>query len=989
MLNASDSDVISPDGAAMCGPARASHDRRESTTSSLVSEDEFYDCKSQLNSAKPSLDAMVSVGETRAENTTESPTESEKEKTENADRGPQQQQQQQRYRSLTNSRVPKGSSSPTETGISGAANVPPTPTTLRRSATASEKHGAQSRARNKSGGSANSLIEERARRAVKAMAEACTTGITVREADERRTRAFNRLLVGSRRGSAQLDGASARSLSPGPDGQRSSSNDNLSMRQKLRQNAIHPVASHSRIASIGRKGDLQTENDSEGVDQSQPLAESTAVAGFDAGADVSAGPSIPKAATMSPLAGDGDSRTLSMTSDRKAMAIARSASLEARVDRKTRESLAQWLVCFATVQFDVDQGPMLNLLYPHVHFSESERAAICFSSMPDSTIYELYDSAYTFHFRIDPVRLGLPKDQIFLYGHVFFRQKRDPLMRRGGFQRSVVVISHLPYHGLFSRMVHMLGPLYFDLGTAILEAAAHNVSSWPRPSADGAYELPFLGTALSVEIPARDASQLLETSKFPLDRFDPGEHILASVTFDGLFRSFRDALEDLWTCWELMILGESLVVLADTPSRCSEAIVGLVDIIFPITYCGDYRPYFTIQDPDFRAVVSKTHVPPNTVVGVSNPFFSEALSHWPHKLFLGTSGRMTQMHGASARKARAFGDGGAGNSSSGGNGNGSGNGSGKGNVEMGSGSMGVGVGAGPGQASAGGRGIKQGLQSKYKCAVSKDRLFAEHLLDALNTGKQPPWMINNMLRRYFIDLTVQFLAPLNRYLSTLIPQVHSSTAIPMHSRDRQRAAPWSMSRRQEAKGPAFATAAATTGSSSGVLQSELTWFTAPGNLRPWRTDDFMASLASLGISPQLSSRHTAASAADVFASVFSASSSDDPGSVAGGSSNGSQHAATSASASASMSALTSASASATASAITSTSASASASTAGFSLWKSKKNGAKKLSDEWQQLYTRFLKCGNFATWLARRTDEAQRALLARFRQEVCRGDVHA
>ncbi|KAJ2316856.1 hypothetical protein GGI00_006913, partial [Coemansia sp. RSA 2681] len=320
-----------------------------------------------------------------------------------------------------------------------------------------------------------------------------------------------------------------------------------------------------------------------------------------------------------------------------------------------------------------------------------------------------------------------------------------------------------------------------------------------------------------------NASQLLETSKFPLDRFDPGEHILASVTCDGLFRSFRDTLDDLWVCWELMILGEPLVVLADTPSRCSEAVVGLVDIIFPITYCGDYRPYFTIQDPDFRAIVSKTHVPTNTVVGVSNPFFSEALSHWPHKLYLGTSGRMAQMHGAALRGI---------GSSSGGGGSGGGSGSAK-------------TGASNAASASGSpsSGSRQGLQSKYKCAVSKDRPFAEHLLNSLKTGKQSPWMVNNMLRRYFIDLTVQFLAPLNRYFSTLIPQVHSAVAIPL-ARAEARAAP--------APAPAPA----------GLATNALSWFSPPSALRPWRTDDFMASLASLGISPQLSSRHSTTKAAD-------------------------------------------------------------------------------------------------------------------------------
>ncbi|KAJ2361249.1 hypothetical protein IW150_007291, partial [Coemansia sp. RSA 2607] len=371
-------------------------------------------------------------------------------------------------------------------------------------------------------------------------------------------------------------------------------------------------------------------------------------------------------------------------------------------------------------------------------------------------------------------------------------------------------------------MAHMLGPLYFDLGAAILEAAAHNVAAWPAPHAGAAYELPFLGTALAVELPPRDAGQLLETSGFPLARFDPGEHILASVTCDGLLRSFRDALDDLWPCWELMLLAEPLVVLADTPARCSEAIVGLVDIIFPITYCGDYRPYFTIQDPDFRAVVSKTHVPPNTVVGVSNPFFSEALSHWPNKLFLGSSGRMAQMHGASGSAASS-----------------------------GGGDAATAAGSRPAGAAAV---IKQGLQTKHRCTVAKDRPFAEQLLTALRTGRQPPWVVNNMLRRYFNDLTVQFLAPLNRYFSTLIPQVLSSTAIPTHARARPRQSPWS------------------TAAPGGVLQTELSWFVPPPNLRPWRTDDFMASLASFGISPQLTSRHSTPVAADVFASVFSSSS---------------------------------------------------------------------------------------------------------------------
>ncbi|KAJ2292619.1 hypothetical protein IWW55_005815, partial [Coemansia sp. RSA 2706] len=386
--------------------------------------------------------------------------------------------------------------------------------------------------------------------------------------------------------------------------------------------------------------------------------------------------------------------------------------------------------------------------------------------------------------------------------------------------------------------------------------------------------LPFLGSALSVELPARDASQLLETSRFPLERFDPGEHIMAGVACDGLLRSFRDALDDLWGCWELMILGESLVVLADSPSRCAEAIVGLVDVIFPIRYCGDWRPYFTIQDPDLRAIVSKTRVPPNTVVGVSNPFFSEALGHWPHKLFLGSSERMAQMVGRA------------------------------------------------GEASSATSPARPGLQTKRRPAVAPDRAFMEQLRSSLRTGRQTPWAANNALRRHFMGLTAQFLSPLDRYFATLIPTVRSSTAIPARE-----TAAWM--RRRSASAPA----------DSDCVES-LSWFAAPGPLRPWRTDDFMASLASLGISPQLAGRGQATTAADVLASVFSGSGSSS-GAVAGSSDTP----------------------------------------------RRARHG--RVSDEWQQLYGQFLTCGNFATWLAHRTEEAQRAVQARFQAELERGDMHA
>ncbi|KAJ1942013.1 hypothetical protein EC988_006607, partial [Linderina pennispora] len=210
-----------------------------------------------------------------------------------------------------------------------------------------------------------------------------------------------------------------------------------------------------------------------------------------------------------------------------------------------------------------------------------------------------------------------------------------------------------------------------------------------------------------------------------------------------------------------------------------------------------------------------------------------------------------------------------------------------------------------------------------------------------------------------------FLAPLNRYFSTLIPQVVSATVIPVSgSGGAGKTAPWHRGHR---KGQSS--------SIGGMVSSpdSLSWFAAPAALRPWRTGDFMTSLTTLGISPQLSHGNKSATPANVIVSGFSGSSAN--GSNSG---TGSSGAANSGSSS-----------------YTSDGAGAAAGSSGgtggqsaFSLWRQKK-ASKKISDEWLALYRQFLTCGNFATWLAHRTSEAQRELHRRFRQEVCQGDVHA
>lgn len=56
----------------------------------------------------------------------------------------------------------------------------------------------------------------------------------------------------------------------------------------------------------------------------------------------------------------------------------------------------------------------------------------------------------------------------------------------------------------------------------------------------------------------------------------------------------------------------------------------IISLIVPLAYYGDYRPYFTIHDNEFKEYMTKTLNPPHIILGVTNPYFSKTLQHWPH-----------------------------------------------------------------------------------------------------------------------------------------------------------------------------------------------------------------------------------------------------------------------------------------------------------------------------------------------------------------------
>jgi hypothetical protein len=118
------------------------------------------------------------------------------------------------------------------------------------------------------------------------------------------------------------------------------------------------------------------------------------------------------------------------------------------------------------------------------------------------------------------------------------------------------------------------------------------------------------------------------------ENFERGKAALCNP--GRFYQLFSGNLEHLWTCWELMTIGEPIYVLADLPSTSSLIVTSLIELIKPIPFGGDYRPYFTIQDSDFPILANKNRNPPQAVVlGVTNRVFSKVLEHWPNCIVSG------------------------------------------------------------------------------------------------------------------------------------------------------------------------------------------------------------------------------------------------------------------------------------------------------------------------------------------------------------------
>ncbi|XP_031319399.1 protein DENND6B isoform X9 [Camelus dromedarius] len=429
-----------------------------------------------------------------------------------------------------------------------------------------------------------------------------------------------------------------------------------------------------------------------------------------------------------------------------------------------------WLECVCVVTFDLELGQALELVYPSdsrltdkevgpalwertspgeqalTRFPVFQKSSICYLSFPDSHSGCLGDTQFSFRIRQcggqrhlwhpddrhcdSGVPVSLQREPAHYFGYVYFRQVKDSSVKRGYFQKSLVLVSRLPFVRLFQALLSLIAPEYFDKLVPCLEAVCSEIDQWPDPMPGQTLNLPVMGVVLQVHIPSRaDKPESSPPKQCGHENLLPAPVVLSSVHELDLFRCFQPVLAHVQMLWELMLLGEPLVVLAPSPAVSSEMVLALTSCLQPLKFCCDYRPYFTVHDSEFKEFTTRTQAPPNVVLGVTNPFFIKTLQHWPHILRIGEP----RMSGDLPKQVKL---------------------------------------KKPSRLKT--LDTKPGLYTAYTAHLHRDKALLRRLLKGLQR-ERPSDLLSALLRRHLLELTQSFIIPLEHYMASLMPLQKSIT----------------------------------------------------------------------------------------------------------------------------------------------------------------------------------------------------------------------
>lgn len=392
---------------------------------------------------------------------------------------------------------------------------------------------------------------------------------------------------------------------------------------------------------------------------------------------------------------------------------------------------SDWLHCICVVTFDLELGQAMESVYPPgVKLTDQEKCNICYLAFPDSNSGCMGDTQFHVRLRsrtpLTPQQLiyneesvpTLRADSTHYWGFVYFRQVKDTSLPRGYFQKSILLLTRLPFINLFYKVIQLIAPKHFEEGESSLEAACHDINRWPILDAGQNTLLPVLGSVFQSYIPNQQTGKVSRSDIIKQVHSPSVPHILVSIQDVNVFDALSSLISHLHLLWELVLTAEPIVVIASSPTECSALVQALTYLIQPLPYAAEYRPYFTIHDSEFKEFTRKQFNPPCVILGVTNPFFTKTLQHWPHTIKLSdTTSIKTKLRKVGSMK----------------------------NLDT-----------------------APGVYTQYKPFLEKDKSIIKKLHNGIRTDR-PSEVQTAMVKRHFLELTQSFMIPLERYMASLMP----------------------------------------------------------------------------------------------------------------------------------------------------------------------------------------------------------------------------
>lgn len=194
-------------------------------------------------------------------------------------------------------------------------------------------------------------------------------------------------------------------------------------------------------------------------------------------------------------------------------------------------------------------------IFPPLNLTQQEKANICYLSFPDSNSACFGDTKYFFRIRRTSDTSDVEnadkedEDRGHFWGFVHFRQRKDDLSPRGYFQKSFVILTRYPFVKFFQDRITENAEKYFQ-----------------QPTEENLLNIYNEILNIKVNHPCRNA---------------PSEEFYK-------FLSHPDILPHVNLIWELVLCGENLIVVGNSPASTAEVVTGLIEAIQPLEYAGGF-----------------------------------------------------------------------------------------------------------------------------------------------------------------------------------------------------------------------------------------------------------------------------------------------------------------------------------------------------------------------------------------------------------------